>query len=144
MKRTLSLQALVLALVAGTLLFAQILGLHHHLHSDTVGHESHASELHFGDAGLHDEDHAASDSDRRPDHHSGNDIEVRAIGAALVKAFLSMLPLGLMLSVVLLLLPPTVVALRERQTFAPARRRYPFALLPPSHGPPRLSQTLPD
>jgi len=126
-----------MALVVSTLLFAQILGLHHHLHSGDHGHAAeHGSELHFGDAGLHAEDHEAADSDHPAGHHAASDVEVPGVGEGLAKTFVKLLPLALFLVVSLLLLPPIVTRVRLASGIEPAPRRHPFSLQPPSNGPP--------
>lgn len=140
MKRLLSLQTLVLVLVAGTMLFAQVLGLHHHLHSGNHGHEAeHAVELHFGDAGVHDEGHDSADTDHLPGHHAASDVELPGVGDGLAKTFVKLLPLVLLLVAIWSLRPPPVCPRprweREADTTA---RPHPFALHPPANGPPGL------
>ena len=145
MNRHLPFQQKVLALVVSLLLFAQVLGLHRHVHADAAVHGV-QSELHFGDAGLH----AAGDVHTHAidggasvshEHRAGTDIDVNALGDALAKLSTQLLPLGLlMLAAFLLALPAASqkVALRYA---APTQRRHPFSLHPPANGPPRLRST---
>lgn len=140
MNRHLPLQQLVLALVVGALLFAQILGLHHHLHPGDAAHAgAHSSELHFGDAGLHAEDQDAADHHPQAQHHSADDVEVPAIDDVLAKTFVNLLPLALFLAATILLLPPLVSQRPQQRGAEPAARRHPFSLHPPANGPPGLS-----
>lgn len=139
MKRSLSLQQLVLALVAGTMLFAQVLGLHHHLHSGNHGHPvEHGVELHFGDAGMHDEDHEPADTGHAAGHHAASDVEMPGVGDGLAKTFFKLLPLTLLLVVSLLLPTPVRLRLSPTRRTEPSARPHPFSLRPPSNGPPGL------
>ena len=142
MKRHLSFQQKVLALVGSFLLFAQVMGLHRHVHSDVAVHGA-QSELHFGDAGLHasGDIHTHSLDGGAPvshEHQAGADVEVSALGDALAKLSTQLLPLGLlMLAVFLLTLPVARRALRLPVTVL-LRRQHPFLLHPPANGPPLL------
>lgn len=123
--------------MAGALLFAQIMGVHRHLHSES-GAAFHrvTSELHFADAGLHaDEHHDAAAAG----HHG--DVEVSALGDALSKLTLKLLPLGLLMLATMLLLVRVPRALPRPCNPDPAPRRHPFSLHPPANGPPQLHST---
>lgn len=145
MNRHLPFQQKVLALVVSLLLFAQVLGLHRHVHSDVAVHGV-QSELHFGDAGLHaDGDvHTHSVDGAAPvthEHHTGADVEVNALGDALAKLSTNLLPLGLMMVALFLLTLPVTRRAVRLPALAPLHRRYLFSLHPPANGPPRLFST---
>ncbi len=142
MFRPLRFQQRLLVLVASLLLFAQVMGLHRHMHADAAVHGV-QSELHFGDAGLHDEDaahaHRVDDAtDAHHEHHSGSEIEISALGDALAKLSLSLLPLGLLMMAVFLLVLPASAGQLPMRHAAPVLPRHPFSLQPPANGPPRL------
>ena len=145
MNRHLPFQQRVLALVVSLLLFAQLMGLHRHVHADVAVHGV-QSELHFGDAGLHDEGdaHTHSVDGGAPvthEHHAGSDIEVKALGDALAKLSTNLLPLGLLMVALFLLALPVARRAVRLPAFAPLHRRHPFSLHPPANGPPRLHFT---
>ncbi len=135
-------QYLLLALMAGALLFAQIMGVHRHLHgeSSSAFHPV-ASELHFADAGIHDDEHHDAAEAAAAGHHAHGDVEVSALGDALSKLTLKLLPLGLLMLATLLLLVRVPRALPRPRDPDPAPRRHPFSLHPPANGPPRLHST---
>lgn len=145
MNRHLPFQQRVLAVVVSLLLFAQVMGLHRHVHADVAAHGA-QSELHFGDAGLHaDGDvHTHSINGEAPvshEHHAGYDIDASALGDALAKLSMDLLPVGLLMVAFFLLAlaaAPHVVLPRYSP---PVLRRSPYALNPPSNGPPRLFST---
>ena len=131
----------LLALVASLLLFAQIMGLHRHMHSDAAAHGV-QSELHFGDAGLHDEvaahTHAIEGGAAiTHEHHAGADVEVSALGDALGKYWTNLLPAGLLAAAFFLLVLPPVSRMAPPRPVGLAVRRHPFSLHPPANGPPR-------
>ena len=145
MKRHLPFQQKVLALVVSLLLFAQLMGLHRHVHSDVAVHGV-QSELHFGDAGLHaDGDvHTHSVDGAAPvshEHHAGADVEVNALGDVLAKLSSNLLPLGLLMLALFLLALPVARRAVRLPVLAPLHRRHPFSLHPPANGPPRLHST---
>lgn len=122
--------------MAGTLLFAQIMGLHRHIHSDVSDAAHPASiELHFADAGLHADDHH---DDESTSHSTHGDIEISALDDVLAKLKLNLLPSGLLLLVMLLIFvrrPNNIPRTKERDRPRPL---HPFALHPPANGPPGL------
>ena len=145
MKRHLPFQQKVLALVVSLFLFAQVMGLHRHMHSDVAVHGV-QSELHFADAGLHDDGdvHTHSVDGAAPvvhEHHAGSDIEVNALGDALAKLSMQLLPLGLLMAALFLLALPVARRAVRLPAFVPLHRRHPFSLHPPANGPPRLYST---
>lgn len=129
--------------MAGALLFAQIMGIHRHLHSEAAGpFHPVSSELHFADAGMHADEHHDAMGAAAAGHHAHGDVEISALGAALAKLMLKLLPLGLlMLAVVLLLLRAPRNVPRPLDADPPPRR-HPFSLHPPANGPPRLLSTV--
>lgn len=142
MKLTLPTQLVLLALMAGSLLFAQIMGVHRHLHGE-AGSAFHpvVSEVHFSDAGLHADEHHDPVQAAAAGHHAHGDVEVDSFGKALAKLTLKLLPIGLlMLAAILLLLrlPRSLPRIRDHD---PAPRRHPFSLHPPANGPPALLST---
>lgn len=144
MKSTLSQKYLLLALMAGALLFAQIMGVHRHLQSDATSalHAS-ASVVHLADAGFHDDDHHAADAageEHQADHAHG-DVEISALGAALAKLTLKLLPIGLLMLATFLILQRVPRRVPRALAADPPSRRHPFSLHPPANGPPRLFST---
>lgn len=139
MNRSLPFQQRVLALVVSLLLFAQVMGLHRHLHTE-AGLSAHGvqSELHFGDAGLHPNEHAHADEGAPAMHHAHGDVEVSGIGDALAKLSINLLPIGLLMAALFLLAAPIVRRARLAPYTAAPLRRHPFLLHPPANGPPRL------
>lgn len=145
MNRHLPFQQKVLALVVSLLLFAQVMGLHRHVHSDAAAHGM-QSELHFGDAGIHaDGDVHTHSVDGGAavthEHHAGTDVEVNALGDALAKLSTNLLPLGLLMVALLLLALPAARRALRLPALAPLHRRHPFSLHPPANGPPRRTST---
>lgn len=143
MTRHLPFQQRVLALVVSLLLFAQVMGLHRHQHRDAAAHGV-QSALHFGDAGLHEEDgthHHADDGAVATghEHHGGAEVEVSALGDALSKLKLNLLPVGLLMVALLLMLLPMFLRVLPRPRPVAAMWRHPFALHPPANGPPQLT-----
>ena len=136
MKLNLTLQRILLALMAGTLLLTQIMGLHHHMHSD-ISDTAHATsiDLHFAGAGLHDNEHhdAASAS-----HSTHSDIEINAIDNVLAKFKLNLLPSGLLMLVMLVVFVRRPSNIPRAKYFDTPRPLHAFALHPPANGPPGL------
>ena len=142
MNRHLPFQQRVLALVVSLLLFAQVFGLHRHVHGDVAAHGA-QSELHFGDAGIHaDGDvHTHSIDGSTPvthEHHAGYDVDASALGELLTKLSMDLLPVGLLMVAFLLLVLATTPRVAMQRYAEPALRRSPYALNPPANGPPRL------
>ena len=145
MKRHLPFQQKVLALVVSLLLFAQVMGLHRHVHSDVAVHGV-QSELHFGDAGLHanGDIHTHSLDGGAPvshEHQAGADVEVNALGDALAKLSTHWLPLGLLMLAAFLLTLPVARRAVRLPLLLPLHRPHPFLLHPPANGPPRQYST---
>ena len=142
MNRHLPFQQRVVALVVSLLLFAQVMGLHRHLHTES-GLAAHGvqSELHFGDAGLHPDEHGHADAHTPSMHHAHGDVEVSALGDALSKLSMNLLPMGLLMAAFFLLLLPAASRITTLRRAAPLLRRHPFSLHPPANGPPRLLST---
>lgn len=127
-------------LVVAVLLFAQILGLHHHRHLELDGSApEHAMQLHFEDAGIHaneaDAEHA-HDAQGDTASHAHLDLETKAISDGLFKVFADELPAALLLLVVVLRLPDRQVQAPRTAVPQPWRRPPRYAVLPPSHAPP--------
>ncbi len=142
MNRSLPFQQRVLALVVSLLLFAQVMGLHRHLHTEAeLSAHGVQSELHFGDAGLHPNEHAHADEAAPAVHHAHGDVEVSALGDALAKLSINLLPIGLLMVALFLLVQPSASRRAPLRYAAPALRRHPFSLHPPANGPPRLFST---
>jgi len=129
-------------LVVAVLLFAQILGLHHHRHLELDGSApEHAMQLHFEDAGIH-----ANEADAGHAHaaqgdvasHAHLDIETKAISDGLSKVFADELPLALLLLVLVLRLPGRQIQAPRALVPEPWRRHPRHAVLPPSHAPPLI------
>lgn len=142
MKATSPSQQLLLAFTVLVLLFAQIMGLHRHVHAEgaTAFHPA-SSELHFADAGLHGDEHGHSHEPAPAGHHAHGDVEIDALGDALAKLVLKLLPMGLLMLVVLLILLPLSRSLPRLCLADPPPRRRIFSLHPPAHGPPRRFST---
>lgn len=132
------LQQLILAIVAGLLLFAQVNGLHRHLHLEAAGAaQSQVGELYFGDAGLHvDEEHALRTGIVDP--HAHGHVEVGALGDALAKLALDLLPILALAAAMFVPAPRTALRIRRPDSLAAVLQPHPFALHPPANGPPRL------
>lgn len=131
----------LVALCAVVLLLAQIMGLHHHRHVTLDGGvETHGSELHFDDRGLHRDAHDAEHrhaADGAAMAHPHLDVETPAVGDTVVKVFTDSLLLGL-LFVIAALSWPRLVRLPLRPQRSRWRKRLSsFALHPPSQAPPR-------
>jgi len=122
--------------MAGTLLFTQIMGLHHHIHSD-ISDTAHppSIELHFADAGLHDNEHHDATSARHATH---GDVEINAIDNALSKIKINLLPTGLLMLVMLLVFVRRPSNIPRVKDFDAPRLAHPFTLHPPANGPPGL------
>lgn len=144
MKSISSQNYVLLALMAGALLFAQIMGVHRHLQGDAASalHPS-ISVVHLADAGFHEDDHHAADpaAQEHQAHHAHGDVEVSALGAALAKPLLNLLPIGLLMLATLLFLQRASRRVPRPPDADPPPRRHPFLLHPPANGPPRLLST---
>lgn len=141
-KKALPTQLALLALMVGVLLFAQIMGLHRHMHGESVGaFHPIVSPVHVGDALAHDEMHHDPAEAAATGHHAHSDVEVSALGDALAKLTLKLLPIGLLMLAVLLLLVRVSRTMPRVPDCDPPPRRHPFTLHPPANGPPRLLST---
>ncbi len=128
-----------MALAAVALLVVQIMGLHLHLHSESAAaFHSAPSELHFADAGIHDEEHQDPHSAAEAGHHAHGDVEIDAIGDALAKLTLKLPPLGVLIVAAMLMLARVPHTLPRVADSDPPIQRHPFSLHPPANGPPRL------
>lgn len=128
-----------MALAAVALLVAQIMGLHLHLHTESASaFHSVPSELHFGDAGIHDDEHQDPHSAAVAGHHAHGDVEIDAIGDALAKLTLKLPPLGVLILAAMLTLARVAHTLPRAVDCDPPVQRHPFSLHPPANGPPRL------
>lgn len=128
----------ILALCVFALLAAQVLGLHHHRHVDWDGGASHASQLHFEDAGLHspegNPEHQNS-VDGSASGHPHLDVETRVVGDGLAKVLLDLTWLAAFWVALGLLWPRASPAARPRpQEGRSLPPRY--TLRPPSQAPP--------
>lgn len=128
----------VAMLCIAALLYVQLSGLHQHRHVErqAQGHDRHATQLHFGDAGLHGDElgpahsHAVGET-----AHAHLDVDTDAAGEALAK-LLSVLLLAVLVGGVLLLSLPRDVAAPRPSDPSPTPRRSRFSLRPPSQAPP--------
>lgn len=144
MKSVLPHKYLLLALMAAALLFAQIMGVHRHLQGDAASAFHPVSiVVHLADAGFHDDDHHAADAagEEHQAHHAHGDVEISALGAALAKLMLKLLPIGLLMLAALLILQRVPRRVPRALAADPPPRRHPFSLHPPANGPPRLFST---
>jgi hypothetical protein len=125
----------IVVVCAALLLLAQVSGLHYHRHVEPASGQSHGTELHFEDGGLH-LDETRADHRHGVASHRHVDVESQAVKTGLVKAFFDSLLLPL-LTVVVVLATASAAAAAPRPSRNPeGHPPRPFDLRPPSQAPP--------
>lgn len=137
-----TLRCRILALCLGTLLFAQLGGLHFHQHFELGGDNAHGAELHFVDAGLHvDETGAAHAEGLVKGEHPHIDIDSDALKSALLKALFGALLLILPPTAFLRIVVPPLGGLPRPQAGRHHAQPSRFRLKPPAQAPPHALVT---